>query len=66
MRRPGATAFFDHWGFVPRSRAEWEQWVDTNTATGAFSLYERVGYRVVSRTATYQLVLQAPMNRVSR
>lgn len=31
--------------------------VDTNNPTGAFGLYERHGYRVESRTATYELRL---------
>ncbi len=33
--------------------------VDTANPTGAFRLYERVGYRVEARTATYELVLDA-------
>jgi mycothiol synthase len=33
--------------------------VDTNNPSGAFQLYERVGYRIEHRTVAYQLVVPA-------
>jgi ribosomal protein S18 acetylase RimI-like enzyme len=34
--------------------------VDTNNPTGAFGLYERAGYQVASRTATFLRVIPSP------
>ncbi|MBA3233414.1 MAG: GNAT family N-acetyltransferase, partial [Propionibacteriales bacterium] len=34
--------------------------VDTGDPTGAYGLYERAGYEVEKRTATFQLVLGRP------
>jgi ribosomal protein S18 acetylase RimI-like enzyme len=34
--------------------------VDTNNTTGAFGLYERAGYRVDNRTATFERIIASP------